>query len=420
MRLVSGLTITAQAWLNGVLGLVAFLPVAFPKLTPIAVLFLGFTVGYLYLKKQVEWKVNLPAFMLMLLYAVYLIWILFADDKANGLKYAEYKLAFLIFPLLLSIKPKFKLPLHGAVTGLIVGILVAALPGIVQTMDCVDEHNRFMYCYTSSRISVVHHPSYFAAFLLVAVAGAWKGYSEKWKGFTLFVVTLFTCWAAILYFLCMSLAGILFLVILLFVFFVFWFFSRFGKRIGLLFLVISPLFVYLLVSSTPGVKEEFNNATDWTLEYVKSPETYLEKRAGERELQGNHVRLVMWTVTSELILEHPLGVGTGDVDAYINSRLAEYGFDELVAQDLNSHNQYLQTTLETGVLGLSILLVLIGSAWRVGWENRSWLLLVVVAGLAFNALFESFLQRQSGVVFYSFWIPFLVSYLKSSLPENRN
>jgi hypothetical protein len=36
------------------------------------------------------------------------------------------------------------------------------------------------------------------------------------------------------------------------------------------------------------------------------------------------------------------------------------------------------------------------------------MLLILSASLAFNGLFESMLQRQSGIVFYSFWSVLLV------------
>jgi len=414
MRLVSGLTITAQAWFNSILGLVAFLPLAFPKLTPIAVLLLAFSTGYLYLKKQVQWKVNLPAFMLMLLYFVYVVWIFFAFDKANGLKYAEYKLSFLVFPLLLSIRPKFAVRLDWAVTGFIAGVLVAAIPGIIDSLHCVEEHNRFLFCYTSSRISVVHHPSYFAAFLLVAVVGAWHGYYQRWVGYFKWSVILFSVFAMAIYFLCLSLAGMFFLLLFLIGLGGYYIMHRFGKRSGIALLLFSPALLVSVLWFTPGIKDEFRNTLEWTGEYLRSPSAYLEARSKERELQSNHIRLVMWTVTAELIAEHPFGVGTGDVDRHLHKRLLEYGFVELVDQDLNSHNQYLQTTLETGVLGLIFLLVFVLSSLRTAIRKNSLLLLVIVAGFAFNALFESFFQRQSGIVFYSFWIPLMLMIVRYS------
>lgn len=403
---------SAASRFNLVLGLVAFLPLAFPKLVTLAVVLLAVSVVYLYVRKEIAWQFNWSSAALIGLYLVYLVWILWAEDKANGLKYAEYKLSFLLFPLLLSIRPKFNLRLDGAVTGLIAGVLVASIPGIMDSFHCVDEHNRFLFCYTSSRISVVHHPSYFAAFLLVAVVGAWHGYRQQWAGYSGWAVVLFSAFAMGFYFLCLSLAGMLYLLIFLLGLGIFFIIRRVGKRAGIALSLLSPAIAIGVLWFTPGVKEEFRNTLEWTGDYLKSPSAYLEARSKERELQSNHIRLVMWTVTAKLVAEHPTGVGTGDVDRHLHKRLLEYGFVELVEQDLNAHNQYLQTALETGVLGLGMLLLFIGSSLRTALREKSLLLLVLVSGFAFNALFESFFQRQSGVVFYSFWIPFIILYVR--------
>jgi hypothetical protein len=56
---------------------------------------------------------------------------------------------------------------------------------------------------------------------------------------------------------------------------------------------------------------------------------------------------------------------------------------------------------------------------RSAHQEKSLLLLVLVTGFAFNALFESFFQRQSGIVFYSFWIPLLVMYVNQHQLGNR-
>jgi hypothetical protein len=46
--------------------------------------------------------------------------------------------------------------------------------------------------------------------------------------------------------------------------------------------------------------------------------------------------------------------------------------------------------------------------FKIGWNSKNWMLLILSASLAFNGLFESMLQRQSGIVFYSFWSVLLV------------
>ena len=135
----------------------------------------------------------------------------------------------------------------------------------------------------------------------------------------------------------------------------------------------------------------------------------------------------MWTVTLEEIALHPLGVGTGNVDAHLSGRLKKYGQLDLAKKDehgaiqYNPHNQFLQTGIEIGVLGLLALLFMVGVTWRIARQHKNYLLMAVVASLVLNSLFESILQRQSGIVFYSFWICLLVmmttSFVKEELIE---
>ena len=81
---------------------------------------------------------------------------------------------------------------------------------------------------------------------------------------------------------------------------------------------------------------------------------------------------------------------------------------ELADKELNPHNQFLQTGVEIGIIGLLLLVALIFVGTSIARTNRSGLLLLVISALAFNSLFESMLQRQSGIVFFTFWICLLM------------
>lgn len=394
------------------LGLITFVICAFPKLTTLAIVLLAVGVVVLHVKKKISWSFNLASIALITLYLAYLVGIAFAEDTANGLKYAEYKMSLLIIPLLLSFKPNFELSLKGPVTGLIAGTIVASIIGIIHSCQCYLEHPWFLYCFSSSHISPVHHPSYFAAFLFIASLGAWKGYKEKWNGFNLTYVVIYILFALVMYFMCLTLAGMIFLALFISGIVIYTIYKKYGKLLTLGVVVITPILLYFLMINVPVVSNEFNTTKNSFIEYAENPTRFLENRAKEEQIPGNQVRLIMWTVTFELILEHPFGVGTGDVDHHLFKRLEEYGFDELVQKDLNPHNQYLQTTLEIGIVGLLILLFFIGYTLYLSIKYRSLLLFILIAGFAFNSLFESFLQRQSGIVFYAFWVPLVVVYLR--------
>lgn len=402
------------------LGLFSFGTLVFPKLVAPLVILLFVLIIAGYIKKEIFWRWNAPGIFMMLLYLTYLVGILFAHELANGLKYAEYKLALLVVPLLFSIKPKFELRLHWPVIGLIIGTLVLAGIGILSSCNCYERHPWFMYCFSSSYISPVHHPSYFSGFLLFATACAWHGYRKNWKGFSFYTVIPYTLFALVFYFFCLSLAGMLFLGMLLIGLFVYVLYKKWGKWIALSVVITGPLLLFFVLSKLPRIQVDFEISKNAILEYSSDPHAFLMKRVDEPAIPGNQKRLVMWTVTAQLIAEHPMGVGTGNVDEYLHAKLAAYGFNQLVVDDLNPHNQYLQTMLEIGVFGLLLLLGLIASCLYFSIKYRSFLLFLLISGLAFNMLFESMLQRQSGVVFYSFWISIIGLYISSNSLLNKS
>lgn len=390
------------------LGLFAFGSLVFPKLTALLAILLLVLIITGYVRKEISWNLSRPALFMILLYLAYLVGVCFAHEWSNGLKYAEYKLSLLIIPLLLSVKPKFRWKFQYPVIGMLAATLVLAGIGLLSACNCYERTNWVLHCFSSSYISPVHHPSYFSGFLLFATCCAWYGFRQKWKGFSLVTVIPYTLFALVFYFLCLSLAAMLFLGMVITAIVVYRIYKRFGKWVALSLTLLGPFVLFLVLNLLPGIKDDVKVSKEGFFEYVSNPQAFLEKRLNDESIPGNQKRLVMWTVTTELILEHPFGVGTGNVDEYLFGRLNKYGFHQLVADDLNPHNQYLQTTLEIGVVGLLLLLGMIGSCVYIAIKNRNRLLLLLISGLAFNMLFESMLQRQSGVVFYSFWIPVLL------------
>jgi O-antigen ligase len=112
-------------------------------------------------------------------------------------------------------------------------------------------------------------------------------------------------------------------------------------------------------------------------------------------------------------MQYPLGVGTGNVDEVLGSKLRSMHLPNLAKQNYNPHNQYLQTGVEIGIVGLLLLIGMVLYLIRKGWRQRNWLILAITANFAINMLFESMLQRQSGIVFYAFILLLLSLYSDS-------
>lgn len=372
-----------------------------------------------YMKKEFQFTLSKPLIFLALFYVAYLIGMFFTKHPHQAGIYAENKLSFLVFPLLLAFRSTKPISLLLPLVGLSLGIVIYTGIGLFHAFNCNAEAFGQLGCFTGSVISPLHHPSYFSVFILVALAGNWQGFLNKQAGFSLKWILPFTLVAGMMYILCFSLAGFLFLFFFLFFLLGKWIYRKLGKKMTIVVVCLFPLLFFLAFFSVPRMKAEVMNTKHSLDAYLADPEGFVRSR--NTAASGNDVRLVMWTVAGQKMIENPWGVGTGNVDDHLRGRLLTLGQADMVPHEYNPHNQFLQTGMEIGFPGLAILLSIIVSGIVFGIRNKNGLLILLLTSLAFNSLFESMLQRHSGIVFYSFWMCLLVVYSLSQQksPENH-
>jgi O-antigen ligase len=133
---------------------------------------------------------------------------------------------------------------------------------------------------------------------------------------------------------------------------------------------------------------------------------------------GTADRILIWESSLELIQEQSIfGVGTGDVKDALLKKYEENGIVNALNRKLNAHNQYLQTAITLGLPGIIILLSGLVFAFILAVRRQNLLLLLFSVVVSFNFLVESMLERQAGVVFYSF-LNALLLFLVLSEPRN--
>ncbi|WP_299212995.1 O-antigen ligase family protein [uncultured Aquimarina sp.] len=75
----------------------------------------------------------------------------------------------------------------------------------------------------------------------------------------------------------------------------------------------------------------------------------------------------------------------------------------------NSHNLFLQTTMDLGFVGLGILLLIYFYVLYVGITHRDYLTISYFIVIFIFGLTESFLNRQWGIIFFALFTPFLLN-----------
>lgn len=397
-------------YLESYIGLFVLFALVLPKL--IALLFIGFLpliiVGLR--KKKLKFTLNFTSVLFISLYLIYILYIVFTRNPDLAKTYSENKLSFLLLPLFLAFRLKegfsFKIPIHL----FLLGVLIMLCQYYWASFSCYMGVNGGRNCFLTSSFSYSHHPTYTSVYLLMALVALFYAWKQKYTYFKLFWIIPTVMLILIAYVQCLSLAGILFLFVLCAILLIYGVYSKFGKIIALLSLIISPFLIYLTIISIPQIEGEWTNAKWYFDQYVKNPTEFAETR--QPDMSGTEVRIVMWTVAVESIKQFPLGVGTGNVDEILTANLKKIGQHELAEHEYNPHNQYFQTWIETGFFGFLILFLILIFSIYYGFKYRNWALVILAFSLAFNMIFESMLQRQDGIVFYTFVLNLLVIYSK--------
>ena len=130
----------------------------------------------------------------------------------------------------------------------------------------------------------------------------------------------------------------------------------------------------------------------------------------ENNANGLTLRLVKWQCSLEGISSSPvIGVGTGDMQDVLQVCYNEKNFWGRV-YEFNSHDQYLQTALGLGIIGMLWLLACLFWMARAAFITKDYLTICFVLSIAMAFLTESVLERKQGVVFYAFFGALLMMY----------
>jgi O-antigen ligase len=181
-------------------------------------------------------------------------------------------------------------------------------------------------------------------------------------------------------------------------------------RLGLLGLLVAgamPLLSYQFIPS-------FQMRADSS---VKDLRKFFAEENRNLTHQSASLRLLAWKAASQIFFQHPLlGVGMGDLEQAMDDHYWDTGGVYLAAEPiLNPHNQYLYQAAGGGILAL--LLFCWTLAWPVGRPGKPGLLTItLVSALAISMAFESSLEREVGVCFYS-WIVMMAPHLSEALEE---
>jgi len=284
------------------------------------------------------------------------------------------------------------------------GMVVSIALGVIKAMACYAADGQ-MNCFSQSTLSYQLHPSY-AAWYGCWVVGYW-GYvlirgdlEQRWLRrillFVLPVIVLFTTMLA-------SKSGMIGLGLLLVVL-IWTTFVRLRGSVRRLVLAFTGLLVLAaLWTQGPLMRARVEVAFEAFQKGLDGDDGILFSD------EGSAMRMVAWSCSVDRMMLEPFGSGTGDIKHALMQCYTDKGAVEAAKRNLNSHSQFLQSGVALGWLGMILLVLLVAVALALAVNSRSVPLAVFVLLFVVNALVESVLEVQAGVVFFALFIGLLIS-----------
>ncbi len=351
-----------------------------------------------------------------LLWVLYFISVLYSKNLSYGLSDVFQKISLLLIPIIF-IPSKWdrkdvSLIVNAFITGLLVSSVFFILRAFYRSLIFtpvgvffrpvpvgVPWDNYFFY----ELLVQPHHPTYYSMYLSLGIAIIAKRIKQASvfsdRVYNFIILTFFT----VVTFFTSSKAGIIasFLVLVIAMF---WILKRKGKLIASV--VLSVFFTLGLIFILKNQRIRF------VISSILVENNISASDHDKKLMSEGLVRFEIWKSVPDVLygIEWLTGVGIGDVKDEMLKTYKTKGIQYAYNEQLNAHNQYIQTLVGIGILGLSVLFFILGYAFFLAYRNRDLLLLLFNIIVSVNFMFESVLERVFGVIFFTFFLLFLTSY----------
>lgn len=334
----------------------------------------------------------------------------FSVNKKEALFSVELKLSFLILPILFFISDFDNKSKNKLLFSFVIASLLSAFICIINSLFFFSKNNELL---TYNNFCLFMHPSYFSMYLCFSIIILllrfndlnFLNHQKSIVGISIFILLLGVFFAA-------SKMGILTFLILIPIVMLYIFWKNKNYKlifISVLFFTIGSLFFFLSDSIAAA---RFRSS----FKFLSSSVSNIDKSTSE----SNAVRVLVWNQSIQLMKEKPiLGYTPGDVNDNLYVSYKENELTGALENKLNAHNQFLQTSLGIGVIGLLLLVSLILLTVYNGIKENNMLLVFFAILIFFNFSVESMLQTSAGTLFFVFFIS-LFTITKYNLPEKES
>ncbi|MCI5055696.1 MAG: hypothetical protein MRY83_06285 [Flavobacteriales bacterium] len=376
----------------GLFALSLFLPL---KANLFAIYFLGLASLISFIKSGATFKFQKELWPVLALFGYLTLSLIWTENLNEGQFELERKASLVVFPIILSLSRSHMEQVKRVFfDALLLGAVVVSLFLIViAILAYIDFHRLPVHHDLSNAINA--HAVYLS--LLLTLALFWIPFRKNGvANFILGIPILLTL---------IFLASKIFLTIIAIVAMGF-FYTRVPRKLKVLTILtfaVSCLAILLLSPVRERVKDidisNVNIALGDHFDY-------------NTRFDGLSIRLFLLRAGVEDVFHGKqmiIGHGIGDFQDRLNQKIIDYNlyigneeFNDTGYFNYNYHNQYMQITSQAGIIALIILLIIMVSAFIKTLISSDYFLLISITSMTIWFLTESVLQKQLGIVLFSF------------------
>ncbi|MDY8138690.1 O-antigen ligase family protein [Aquimarina sp. 2201CG5-10] len=349
-------------------------------------------------------NLNNKALLLFPLYFMVMsISLIYTDNILDGIDVLQRSLSLLLFPLIflfvkedaLTVRKLFNFLLVGLIISFFINLSLAVDQSISRVEGDVTLGS-FAYgweYFIGAEFSKLINPSYVSLYILLVLSYYLKNKLESGLRFIVVIILFLYLFllASRAAYLTLGIMSVLLIINI----------SDKSKKYTMSIIFLLSMIIFL---NNPRVFNFYSRVKDYgkTMEYSNST--------------SEKSRLLTWDASLKLIKEAPLlGYGIGDANDILIQKYKELDYHFNYENKYNAHNQFLQTLLQTGIIGFLVLVsIFILLALRMKRSRNEFSVFLI---LFVSLLFESMLVRFNGIVFFSIIIPLLLK--KRSILSSR-
>lgn len=360
----------------------------------------------------------------ILLFLLQIIALLYTDNRQQGWTHVRIKAGLVVTPLAILCSSFINQSKRNRLLSHYCLVLAAATLYclLISFLNFRETKDSSFFFYHALASALKQHAIYFSLLIVTGLIFLLERLSKKDLFFSRVLHISLVIYLSIFLFLLSSK-----LVISFYVFYVLYYLTQFllknkTNRLPIVVAgVISISFLSLIFVSSNPIRARFYDILRGEIKVVAQ-----DKFQQGDYFNGLQFRLLQWRFVPEILNENKswwLGVSPGDAQDLLNKKFIS---KNMYTGDLskgtrgyliyNTHNQFLETLLQNGIIGLIVLLATCFSLVKMAAQKKDRMLNFIILLLIAWLFTESAFETQYGIIIFTFF-PLLIS---AGKPEKSN